>query len=323
MKKHIAGKMKQIIDFLKLIRWPNLLIVLVSMVFIQLLVIEPIFRFPLFTAGMNLFQFILLIIATLSITIGGYMINDFFDMQADGVNKPGENQVGKKFSVARTQLFYWIFTIFGSLAGTYLSWMTGHLTYALIFILTAGALWFYSERYQCMPLVGNVLVAFLSALSFGLVWLYNFVALTNNPPAFAAVQSMFPLINHFVLMYMGFAFIVNLMREIVKDIEDIEGDNRFGCRTFAVVFGQQKSKIVAISVAIIGIIFTVWFQVLFLAVEFYTFFGYFVLIDLLFVVSIIWLIQAKKKSDFKRISFFMKLIMLIGIFSMFLVYFEL
>jgi len=309
-------------DYLKLFRWPNLLIVLLSMVLTQVLVINPILNTPVFEAGMSLFEFAFLLIATLLITIGGYLINDYFDMQADSINKPDENQVGKKFAVARVQLLYWVITIVGVLAGTYLSWIYDQINYALIFVFAAGLLWFYSERYQCIPMVGNLVVAFLSALSFGLVWLFEFSALSIKPEVFASVQSMFPLVNHFIFMYMGFAFLTSWLREVLKDIEDIEGDSRSGCNSFAVAYGEMKSKILAIGITVAGLIFSVWFQVSFFRAGFYYLFGYFILIDLLFLLAVLWITQAKKKSDYKRLAFSIKLIMLIGILSMVLVYVE-
>jgi 4-hydroxybenzoate polyprenyltransferase len=292
------------------------------MVLTLYLVINPILHTSVFGAGMILTEFAILIVATLFITMGGYLINDFFDMQADSINKPGENQVGKKFAVARVQLLYWIFTVAGVLAGTYLSWIYDQLNYALIFVFAAGLLWFYSERYQCIPVVGNLVVAFLSALSFGLVWLFEFSALGTKPEIFASVQSMFPLVNHFIFMYMGFAFITSWLREVVKDVEDIEGDSRFGCNSFAVTYGEKKSKLLAIGIAVAGLVFSVWFQITFYRAGFYYLFGYFILIDLLFLMAILWITQAKKKTDYKRLALFIKLIMLIGILSMLLVYFE-
>jgi len=310
------------LNVLKLIRWPNLLIVTFSMVFTLFFVIQPILQISGLESGMSMVHFVLLVVSTLLITIGGYLINDFSDMQADSINIPGANQVGKRFPVATIQLLYWIFTVAGVLLGAVLSWMLNQVNYALIFVFAAGLLWFYSERYQCMPLVGNIVVASLSSLSFGLVWVYEFFALSNNAMAFSSVQTQFPLVNHFVLMYMGFAFIVSLLREVVKDIEDFEGDDRYGCETFAVVFGQRKSKLLGMMVAIAGFIFSVWFQTFFYKAGFLLLFGYFMAIDLLFVAIIIWLIQAEKKKDFNKLSLFIKVLMLIGILSMILVYFE-
>lgn len=310
------------LHFLRLIRWPNLLIVSLSMVLILFFVIDPVLKVGWFEGGLNPLQFSLLVISTLLITVGGYLINDFFDMQADSINKPGKNQVGKRFAVTRVQLFYWLFTIMGVLTGTVLSWMLNQLNYALIFVFAAGLLWFYSERYKCMPVVGNIVVAFLSALSFGLVWVFEFFALGQNPDAFASVQANFPLVNHFVLIYMGFAFVVSLLREVVKDIEDIEGDERYGCNTFAVAYGENRSKLLSLIIAAAGFFFSIWLQWFFYEAGFMILLGYFIAIDVLFIIIILWLLQAKRKSDFRRLSGFIKLIMVIGILSMILVYFE-
>ncbi len=310
------------IDFLKLIRWPNLVIVLLSMLLTLLFVVHPILGITGFESGMNALQFSLLILSTLLITIGGYLINDFFDMQTDSINKPGKNQVGKRFAVARIQLLYWLFTIGGVLLGTLLSWNLEQLNYALIFVFAAGLLWFYSERYKCMPVVGNVVVAFLSALSFGLVWIFEFFALSQNPIVFSNVQSSFPLVHHFVLIYMGFAFVVSFLREVVKDVEDVEGDNRYGCDTFAVAYGRSKSKYLALFIAIAGFIFSVWLQWFFYKADFIILMSYFIIIDVLFVLILVWLTQAKEKSDYKRLSGIVKILMVVGILSMILVYFE-
>lgn len=310
------------LSFLKLIRWPNLLIIIISMKLIQFCVINPLLGIDWSFAGMSMIEFGLLISATIFITMGGYLINDVFDIEADRLNKPGKNQVGFKFSVVNIQILYWVFTIIGILLGVGLSWKVNQLNYSLIFVFSAGLLWFYSGRYQCIPFVGNLVIAFLSALSFGLVWFYGFFALSNDALTFIQVQSSFPLVNRFVLVYMGFAFLTSLLREIVKDMEDVEGDERFGCTTLAVKYGLNKSKLAGIAVAVIAIVGSIWFQVFLFNAEFYMLFGYFTLIDMLFLASIYWLVKANDKSDFGKLSVFIKILMLVGILSMILVYFE-
>lgn len=310
------------ISFLKLIRWPNLLLIVISMVFLLLFVISPLLGTGWFVTGLNELEFTLLVLATIFISIGGYLINDFFDMDADRINKPGKNTVGGKWSVSTVQLLYWIFTIAGIVTGATLSWMAGRLNYSLVFVFSAGLLWFYSERYQCIPVVGNAVIGFLSALSFGLVWLFYFFTLSRDADAFTSTQAGFSLVNHFVLIYMGFAFVTGFLREVVKDIEDKEGDERFGCNTFAVAFGQTKGKILAIAIAVIGLTATILTQIYFYSADFNLLLGYFVLIDLAFLITIILLLKAKTKPDFKKVSAFTKLLMFIGILSMLLVYFE-
>jgi 4-hydroxybenzoate polyprenyltransferase len=296
--------------------------IIVSMTLIQFFVIDPTLGFEAFYSGLTAFEFILLILSTLCVTIGGYLINDLFDMDADRLNKPGKNQVGLKFPVASVQVMYWFFTAIGVLLGAWLCLLLDQLAYALIFVFAAGLLWFYSERYQCIPIVGNVVIAFLSSLSFGLVWLFDFFALRNDAPSFTSVQGSFSMVNRLVLIYMGFAFLVSLIREVVKDIEDKEGDERYGCETFAVSLGSQVSKRLAMAITVITLLFSVWTQMFFLNAEFYMLFGYFLLIDILLLTLIVWLIQAKHKSHYHRLATFTKLVMLIGVISMILVKFE-
>lgn len=308
--------------FLKLIRWPNLLLIVISMKLLLFFVISPVLGLDWFEGGMDVLEFSLLVLATLFIAIGGYLINDFSDMNADSVNKPGTNLVGGKFSVLMTNTLYWIFTIAGVLSGALLSYLLNQINYGLIFLFVAGLLWFYSQKYQCQPLVGNVVIAFLSALSFGLVWLFEFFALSNNASIFTNVQSDFGMVNKLVLIYMGFAFLVSLFREIVKDIEDYKGDDRFGCRTFAVVYGKNMARILALIVSVVGLIASVWFQFYFYTASLILLFAYFFLVDMLFIWCIYLLLKVDNKEDYAKLSTWIKVLMLVGILSMALFYFE-
>ncbi|MEJ2594262.1 MAG: geranylgeranylglycerol-phosphate geranylgeranyltransferase [bacterium] len=308
---------------LKLIRWPNLVMILASMTLVLLFVIQPGLQIAWFAGGLDIFQFVILVVATLLVTTGGYVINDLFDLEADRINKPGKNLVGTKFSVASIQTIYWILTLLGVLAGAWLSWSVGRLGASLIFFFSAGLLWFYSERYQCMPLVGNLVVAFLSALSFYIVWIFQFLALKTEPYIFTYAQGSFPLVSRFMLIYGGFAFFVSLLREIVKDVEDREGDERFGCGTMVVVWGLKASRIAAAIVSGLCLAGTILVLIFFLEARFYYLFGYFIAIGLLFVYAFALVLSGKKRSDFKRLSVFIKLLMVVGIASMVLVYFEL
>ncbi len=309
-------------SFLKLIRWPNLLIITLSMVFTLFFVVRPGLGIMGFEAGLSPLSFFLLVFATLCIAIGGYLINDFYDMNADSVNKPGANQVGRKFGVFFVDILYWIFTVIGVLAGVVLAWMIDQLNYSLIFVFSAGLLWFYSSRYQCQPLVGNLVVAFLSALSFGLVWVFEFFALSTQADVFVNVQQSFRLVNRMVLVYIAFAFIVSFLREMVKDMQDVAGDDRFGCRTFAVVYGTKKATRVSLAVAILGLLGASWTHFYFYQMEFYYLFSYFFLVDLVFVYVIFLLFRAEKKEQFANLSAVIKILMFTGIISMVFFYLD-
>ena len=307
--------------FFKLIRWVNISIVILSMSMVLLFVISPLLDMDWFQYGLCPGQFMLLVSATIFIAIAGNILNDIYDINADGVNKPGGNIVGRKISLSTAWTLYWIFTIGGILLGTFLSHLVNQINYGLIFLFSSGLLWFYSQKYQCQPLIGNIVVSALSALSFGLVWLFQFFALSNEAEVFASVQTNFGLINRMVLIYMAFAFVTSFLREIVKDIQDYKGDERFGCRTFAVVYGFAKAKRLLL---VISYLFFVGFaaaQFYFLQLGYNFHFWYFMIIDILLGEMIRRIHIAREPKDFSNISMLIKLTMLAGILSMAIFYF--
>jgi len=310
------------ISFLKLIRWPNILIIWLSMSLIFFCVINPVLGLENFEAGLSISQFILLVASTTFISIAGYLLNDLFDINPDQVNKPGKNMVGRKFRVHMVQILYWIFTVSGVLLGAYVSYAIGKINYSLVFVFVAGLLWFYSERYQCQPVIGNIVIAFLSALTIALVWLFSFFALIKEPVIFANVQMYFSNLNILILLFSGFAFFTSLMREMIKDIEDFKGDDRFGCRTFPVIFGIKKAKWLALIVTLVTLVLSIWCQVFFIRAGFEKLFYYFFFVDLFFLIVAWMLIKAREPKDYKKASLVVKILMVIGILSMALVYFE-
>ncbi|MBE0651172.1 MAG: geranylgeranylglycerol-phosphate geranylgeranyltransferase [Bacteroidales bacterium] len=309
-------------SFFKLIRWPNLIIILMSMSFLLWLVIRPGLGPVVKNNGLTLPEFILLAISIVFTAIGGYIINDIKDISADKINKPGKNSIGIVFTVNQAYALYAFFAVTGVASGTAVSIMLHKIDFSLIFLLTAGLLWFYATAYKCQPVTGNLVVAFLSALSFGLVFLYELFALQMEDIHMKIDPVALQIVYSVVLIYMIFAFLVSLLREVIKDIEDEEGDEKTGCGTFAVVYGNHKAKILALVVGIIGLLASFGFQWLFFQKEFFILFFYFILIDILFALVIIKIIQAKEKLHFTKLSVFVKLLMLAGILSMVLFYFE-
>ncbi len=305
--------------FLSLIRWPNLVIIVLSMVLIRWFLILPGLGIP---EGMSMTEFTLLVLSVLFITIGGYIINDYFDMDADRINKPGKNFVGTTFPVSSALNLFYLFEAIGIAGGLFLSWKVDAINYGLIFLFTAGILWFYSERYQCQPLLGNLVVAFLSALSFGLVWLFDFFALKNNAELFSTAQSNFAFVNKLVLIYMGFAFLSSLFREMVKDIEDVEGDRRMGCRTLAVIAGSSRAKTYSLVAGMVMLLFVMWIQYFFYTSGLLLVAGYLTTVDLLLIFILTILSKQVEKINFRTISKLLKWMMLLGILSMVMFYFE-
>jgi 4-hydroxybenzoate polyprenyltransferase len=305
-------------NILHLFRIKNLVIIAITMILMQYFIVSHLLGYGFLEGGMQLLEFSLLVIATLLISIGGYIINDIFDVNADSINKPGKNLVGNLISEKAATSLYWITTVLGILLGTLTSYLINQINFAIIFFLSAGLLWFYSQKYSCQPLVGNIVVSVLSALSFGIVWLFEFYSLSSNAFIFAEVQPAFKIVNRIVFIYVTFAFSFTWLRETIKDIEDYKGDNRFGCRTLPVVYGISVSKIFGLILSIIILLLLVYIQWYFFRTGYLFQFYWFFIVDVLLLVILYKLYRANEKNDFTRLSSLIKITMFTGVLSMIL-----
>lgn len=283
--------------------------------------VNPLLGIESFETGLSISEFLLLSTATIFIAIGGNILNDIEDINPDSINKKGKNPVGKKVSVSAAWNIYYTLNLLGIASGTLLSWQLGKINYSLIFLISAGLLWFYSKKYQHQVLLGNIVVAVLSAISFGIVWLFQFFALSRDALDFSATQANFNLVNRMILTYMAFAFLLSLIREIIKDAQDIKGDDRFGSRTLAVVYGLKRSALTAAIVAIFAMALLTYTQIFFFNTGQNLLFYYFFIIDALSFYLIYKLFKSEKQDDFGSLSKMSKLIMALGVLSMISFYF--
>lgn len=290
--------------FLRLIRWKNLLLLL----YIQLLL--KFLFFPSFNATTNLseFQFFIFVFALLLITAAGYVINDITDLKTDLINKPHKVIVAKFISVESAQQLYLITNTLGIVLGIGLSLSVQKPTYSFIIIGTSLLLYFYSKIFKLKPLIGNIIVSFLIAFSIITLCLFeiNF-SIQNNSQQ---------LIIDVILLLSAFAFLINLMREVVKDIEDIRGDYNLKMRTLPIILGISRTKKIAAFLGLFPLILLLVIIVKYASVYKFTvlYLGLFTLLPLLYVV--LKLLSAKTKKDFKKLSLFLKLIMFFGINSL-------
>jgi 4-hydroxybenzoate polyprenyltransferase len=309
--------------FLKLIRWPNLLIVALTMILMRYAVIQPILQkmsvhlyespgiYSVMDLKMPLFDFILLVLATVMITAGGYVINDYFDIKTDLINR-GEVIVGTKVPRRQAMMLHNVLNVIGVILAFIISWHAGYAWLGLLFLVVSGLLYFYSASYKRQFLIGNVIVAVLTAMVPMLVIIFEAPYLFS----YYAVNSM--KIPHLGIMFWWvggfafFAFITTLIREIIKDIEDFEGDAAYGRNTIPIIIGILTTKIItvcllAITVVILGL---VWYFFL----RDYLTLGYTVLtlaLPLLFVCYQV--IVSKSRKQLHSASRLMKIIMLAGI----------
>lgn len=242
------------IHFLQLIRYKNLLIIAATQYLMRYAVIKPILDYKYAKIfGRELYlqfsdlNFFLLVLATIMITAAGYVINDYFDRKTDLFNRPDTVIVGKHIKRRTAMTMHWVFNIAAAVIGFYISHQIGIFNLGTIFLFTIGLLWYYSTSFSKQLLIGNILVALLTASVPLLVGLYDLI------PIYKAYQKYliyFQLEAHYILFWIlgfsYFAFVSTLSREIVKDMEDLEGDNAYGRKTLPVVAGMKTAKIAVV-----------------------------------------------------------------------------
>lgn len=232
----------------------------------------------------------LLILATVMIAAAGYMINDYYDVKIDYINKPDEVIIGRTMK-RRVALFYHSLLNFFAIG---IGWLLSPRV-ALVIFLAAFLLWFYSNLLKRLPFIGNFTVAFLTGAS---IWLIGYYYQKSEL---------------LVLTYALFAFFMNLIREIIKDIEDRDGDRKHGCKTLPIVLGFRNTKKVIFAIAIVFVcsILVVTFKINIPKLYFY-----FAGLSVLFLIFMYKIYMADRKQHFTQLSILNKALMLAGIVSM-------
>lgn len=269
-------------SLLKLTRFGNLLIIGLAQYFTAGWLVSP--------ATLTDWKLFVLSCSTVLIAAAGYVINDYYDVKIDLVNKPDRVVIGKGITRRYAILFHSVLSVLGVALGFLVGWPI-----AAINFMSAFALWFYSNLLKRQPFIGNLVVALLTGVSI------------------LVVEVLYRSGNVLILIYASFAFFMTLVREIIKDMEDLKGDNTFGCRTLPIVWGLRKTKFV------IYFILAVFAAIVLVLNELYSQLPLYYFLLFLFV-PLIWLlnrlIRADTKKDFRWLSSFCKVILLLGIFSM-------
>jgi 4-hydroxybenzoate polyprenyltransferase len=309
--------------FLQLIRWPNLIIVVLTMILMRYAVIAPVIskigvvltgsdgaQVPM-TLRMPLAEFILLVLATVFLTAGGYVINDYFDVKTDLINK-GKVIVGTSIPRNRAMMWHNIFNIAGVGIGFYISWRAGYFWLGTMFLVVSGLLYFYSASYKRQFLIGNLVVAILVAMVPLLVAIYEWPALYRFYSLHTSSIPDISFVFYWVCGFAVFAFLSTLTREIIKDIEDFEGDKAYGRNTIPVILGVLPSKIVSVSLVLltIALLFLVWH---FFVNDFITL----IYLSSTIVLPLLWVVwrvaQSSTRKHLHGASRVMKFVMLTGI----------
>ena len=259
----------------------------------------------------SLIDFILLVAATVFLTAGGYVINDYFDIKTDLINK-GKVIVGTRIPRRQAMMWHNIFNIAGVSIGFYISWKAGYFWLGTMFLVVSGLLYFYSASYKRQFLIGNLVVATLVAMVPLLVVIYEWPALYRYYTLNAISLPQFNFIFYWVGGFAVFAFLTTLTREIIKDIEDFEGDIAYGRNTVPVVTGIVAAKIISVSLVVITIalLYLTWY--LFIN-DIITLIYLSVAITLPLVYVIFKVVISTDRKQLHSASSIMKVVMLTGI----------
>ena len=273
-----------IVSLLRIFRWQNQLIILATQYLSAFCLIEGMMIDDLLYNK----DMAILALSTMLIAAAGYVINDYYDIKIDYVNRPNRVVVGRYLKRRAILFIHAGFNTLGILGGFYISWQIGMVNF-----FAAGLLWLYSNQLKRLPLWGNLSVAALTGLAVFVVY----ILFRQSFFLFAA--------------YSFFAFFISLIREIIKDMEDVEGDRKFDCKTLPIVIGQRKTKIV---IYLISIIFIIVVAILLQREPkfWYVLGGLTMMLGLLnFILG-----RADKTLDFANLSRLSKQIMILGLISM-------
>ncbi|MXO04166.1 geranylgeranylglycerol-phosphate geranylgeranyltransferase [Flavobacterium sp. HBTb2-11-1] len=294
--------------FLKLIRYKNLLM----LAFMQLLFRYAFLKQQEVPLALADWQYGLLVLSTVLLAAAGYVINNIYDVGTDSINKPNDVVVGKGITETVAYNIYIGLNISGVAIGFILSNIIMRPTFASLFILIASLLYFYATTLKQIMVLGNFVVALLLAVSVLIIGVFDLFPATTSENQ-AQMASLFSILTDYAI----FAFMINFIREIVKDIEDVNGDYNMGMNTLPVAIGVSRAAKIALGFAIIAFILsglycnTYFMQNKLYIAVFYAFAT--VLAPLLYFIVKIF--TAKSQKDFHHLSSILKLILFFGILS--------
>ncbi|MCC6724802.1 MAG: geranylgeranylglycerol-phosphate geranylgeranyltransferase [Saprospiraceae bacterium] len=293
--------------FFKLIRFPNLAIAALTQYLLQYLVLVPALKSAGFSPILDLAHFSLLVLTTLLIAAGGYLINDLLDYEADLINKPEGVFVNRIFTKQKVWAFYIASILIGFAIAWYLALYVKKLPLVLIYPSAVSLLYFYSKSFKQLPLIGNVVVALFCAFVAGVVLFADRENFRQMGEAGEEVAILFG-------GYLWFAFLSTLVREIVKDIEDMEGDAKLGLQTLPIRFGEKTAKNWALCIGVALLFSLLWFVLWLLKRQEYISAAFTAMgVAVPLVVLLRSIQKANQKTDYSKASQQAKIVMLLGL----------
>lgn len=318
-------KLAEIIKpYLKLLRVGNLAFLAILLFVMEKWVALPLLQLAQFSEQMPWWVLTLIILATVFVAAGGYVINDYFDVKIDRINRPDDLVVTRHISREGAMRLFQVLTLVGVLMALGVAWWARSWTLAMIFIVIPGLLWFYSASYKRQLLIGNIVVAFASALVPLLIAIINADYLAH---LYGEALAYTPIVGQLYVWLGGFAifaFLMTIVREMVKDIEDREGDCEMECRTIPIVWGVKTTKIIVtiLLLAIAALIVYIAWAVLPFPHSWQSFSTRYVVFGLLVpiacIITLLW--ASTNQVEIRRTQLVLKFMMFMGVMYSFVIY---
>ena len=310
-----------VMKYIKLLRPLNLLMIALLMGLVRIFVFEKGLQYygpSLFALQFSTVHFWKLVASVVLIAAGGNVINDIYDQEIDSVNKPDKKIVGTFISETKAWVLYFILSLGGIALGYHLALEVNNTAFTLFHLFSPLLLWVYAAQLKKSALVGNIVIALLAASVPLLQLTYEYGSML---PVYWDVIKMNESGNPLTFMiewcfYLAaFAFLSTLIREIIKDLEDIEGDKRYGARTLPIVIGgvATKKTIIILSMLFIAALYASLFVLsiferpLLLVIIYQS-----LSVVLIIGFGIVKLLKAQDKKDFSYLSNLWKIVMLVG-----------
>ncbi len=257
--------------------------------------------------------FLILVLINILLGAGGYVINDYYDRRVDNINRPDSVVVDKLLPRRSAIIYHIALTAAAIVLAAIFAWHLHMISIFLMYVMLAGLFWMYSTTYKKQLFVGNLVVSVCTALIPLQVGLFEYLTLTREYGYDMLLNDLsFMPIMHWMAAFAFFAFIINLIREIVKDMEDLEGDNYYGCNTIPLCYGIRIAKIISISLSIITIVALIMVYQLYIH-DFITLLYISAFIILPLAVAAILTVRADEAKDYHRVSTILKIAMLTGV----------
>jgi 4-hydroxybenzoate polyprenyltransferase len=299
-------------DLLRFIRWPNLVLIILFLLIFDHVVVGFAVRMTGLETRLDDLTRVLLVLDVLIVTVFGYAVNDLRDRTTDSVNRPDRLLVKRPDLESKIRGMVIFLAGMGFVLSLLLAYLLDRLAWIWIYPLVLFLLDQYAKRGKHWGFAGNALVSFLIA-ALPSLWIIAdsdvFVTLIDQYPQQGAD------LLELMLGFGGLMFLTNLVREMVKDVEDLQGDQQIRSKTLPAVIGVSGTK----GFVVVGLILTtlVQFGLVWVLPRSLVLSGFSMLVFLVLLILMRWVQMPSFDMKARRVSNGLKLLMLIGLMELF------